>query len=108
TIVQLWESPKEIGKRDFMKVNKALAIFDKVGTMKPYILDAVTKIEYGNATFHATQQFIQEIEVKEDNLIVKLTLDETRCKANDICGISTSKKELEEAEACCSPATGSC
>ena len=24
TIIQLWESPKELGKRDFMKVDKAL------------------------------------------------------------------------------------
>ena len=108
TVVQLWEDPKEIGKRNFMKVDKAIAIFDKVGTMKPYVLDAVIKIEYGNATFHTTQQFIEQIEVKENDLIVKLTLDVTRCKATNICGVPTSEKENETTDSCCSPASGCC
>ena len=106
TIVQLWESPKEIGKRDFMKVGKALQIFDRVGTMKPYNFEAKLKIEYGNATFHATQQFVENIVVEGENLIVKLTLDQVKCKANDKCGLP--EKKLDVVEACCTPTSGCC
>ena len=45
TIVQLWESPNEIGKTEYMSVYKALAILKKVGKMKPYALDAEIKFE---------------------------------------------------------------
>lgn len=106
TIVQLWESPKELGKRDFMKVGKALQIFDTVGNMKPYVLDAELKIEYGNTSFHATQQFIGDIEIQENDLIVKLSLDQVRCKANDKCGIP--EKKLETIMASCEPTSGCC
>lgn len=34
TIIQLWESPKEIGKRDYMTSYKALAILNKVDSIK--------------------------------------------------------------------------
>ena len=35
TIIQLWESPNELDKKEFMSVYKALAILNKVGKMKP-------------------------------------------------------------------------
>lgn len=106
TIVQLWESPTELGKRDFMTAGKAMQIFDKVGSMKPYNLNSVVKIEYGNATFHAAQQFVKNIEVKEDQVIVELTLDEVGCKANELCGVP--EVELQTADACCAPSSGCC
>lgn len=106
TIVQLWESPKELGKRDFMKAGKAIEIFDRVATMKPYDLDAELKIEYGNSSFHATQQFVENIVLDGNNLVVKLTLDQVRCKANDKCGLP--ERKLENTSACCEPATGCC
>ena len=36
TIIQLQESPKELGKRDYMKVEKAMDILNRVGDLKPY------------------------------------------------------------------------
>lgn len=107
TIVQLWESPKEIGKRDFMKVHKALAILEKVGQIKEYTLNAEIKIEYSNATFHTAQLFIEEIVSKENDLIVKLNIYKTDCKANELCGI-TEKDEVKVETACCAPSSGCC
>lgn len=106
TIIQLWESPKEIGKRDFMKVDKALSILNKVGEMKPYTQNAELKIEYSNATFHTTQQFIKSIDVIDSNLIVRLTLDQTKCKATEICCINEEKElvaseQFEPNSICC-------
>ena len=58
TIIQLWESPNEIGKTEYMSVYKAMAILKKVGKMKPYTLDAEVKFEYSNVTFNTAQLFV--------------------------------------------------
>mgnify|MGYP003670768610 FL=1 len=34
TIIQLWESPEEVGKRDYMLSHKALEILDRVDSIK--------------------------------------------------------------------------
>ena len=39
TIIQLWESPNELGKTEFMSAYKALAILKKVGKMKSYVTE---------------------------------------------------------------------
>jgi hypothetical protein len=106
TIVQLWESPKELGKTNYMKAGKALQILMEVGTLRAYNSNAIVKIEYGNATFHATQQCIDTIVVKENLLIMQLTVDEVRCKAIELCGIPV--KEVEAATTCCDPSSGCC
>ena len=108
TVVQLWESPKEIGKRNFMEVGKALDILNKVGQMKTYDLAAELKIEYSNATFHTAQLFVNDIIVKGTDLIIKLVVEKTDCKANELCGIPSQKKEVELAAACCEPSSGCC
>lgn len=106
TVVQLWESPNELDKTQYMTAGKALQIFEKVGKMKAYNSNAVVKIEYGNATFHPTQQFIEDVTVRGNQLVVQLSLDAVRCKANDICGVP--EKELEVGAACCAPSSGCC
>lgn len=108
TIIQLWESPKEIGKTEYMSVYKALAILKKVGKMKPYVLDAEIKIEYSNATFHTAQLFINDFEIKAKQLIFKLGVEQTDCKAKEVCGISEVLQPVgSNAEPCCSP-DGNC
>tara|TARA_R110002094_G_scaffold76612_7_gene83556 strand:- start:764 stop:1261 length:498 start_codon:yes stop_codon:yes gene_type:complete len=108
TVIQLWESPNELGKRDFMKVNKALEILERVGNMKPYILDAEVKFEYSNDTFNTAQLFINDFEIHDSNLIFKLAIEKTDCKAQEICGISeVLEPVLEKDEPCCSP-NGNC
>jgi len=105
TIIQLWESPYELGKTEFMSVYKALGILNKVGKMKTYVSDAEVKIEYGNATFHATQLFVDRLEARGTNLIVKLSVQKTDCKAKELCGLP---EEPTTAQSSCSPNSGCC
>ncbi len=112
TIIQLWESPEELGKRDFMKTAKALSILDRVGGMKPYTLDAEVKFEYSNASFHTAQLFVNDFEIRDDNLIIKLAVEKTDCKAKSVCGTSKATAQEKEVvlateEPCCSP-NGNC
>ena len=109
TIIQLWESPSEIGKTEFMSSYKALGILKKVGKMKSYELDAEVKIEYGNSLFHTAQLFINDFDIKNNNLIVKLAVEKTDCKAKEECGITEDLKvDAMEGEPCCSPDGGCC
>lgn len=105
TIIQLWESPSELGKTEFMSVYKAIGILNKVGKIKPYIADAEVKFEYGNATFHATQLFINTVEIINSNLIVKLSVSKTDCKAKELCGVP---EEAIAEQPSCSPNSGCC
>jgi hypothetical protein len=109
TIIQLWESPKELDKRDFMKVEKGLEILNRVGNLKPYDYESEVKIEYSNASFNTAQLYIQDAEIKNDTLIFKLSIEDTRCKANDKCGIpKIEEKVLETEPSCCTPESGCC
>lgn len=108
TIIQLWESPKEIGKTEYMSVYKALAILKKVGKMKPYSLDSEVKFEYSNALFHTAQLFVNDYEIIGQNLIVKLAIEKTDCKAKETCGVAeVTTSEASKLEPCCSP-DGNC
>ena len=109
TIIQLWESPLEKGKTEYMSVLKALGILNKVGKMKPYELESEVKFEYSNATFHTAQLFVNDFEIKENNLIIKLAVEKTDCKAKDICGVPEEKEAvLANDEPCCSPEGNCC
>ena len=107
TVIQLWESPSELGKTEFMSTFKALGILNKVGRMKPYELDAEVKFEYGNALFHATQLFVNDFEIRGDQLLLKLAVTPVDCKAKDACGVP--EPATVEAEAgSCAPGSGCC
>ena len=108
TIIQLWESPNELDKTEYMSVYKALGILNKVGQMKAYDLDAEVKFEYSNATFHTAQLFVNDFEIRNNDLIIKLAVEKTDCKAKSTCGVDEQVKEpvLTE-EPCCSP-DGNC
>lgn len=107
TVIQLWESPKEIGKRDFMSVYKALSILKKVERMKPFDLESEVKFEYSNETFHTAQLFINDFEIRDSNLIIKLGVEKTNCKASDICGVPEEAAVISQGESCCTP-DGNC
>ncbi len=105
TIIQLWESPIELGKSNYMSAYKALGILKKVGQMKAYEMDAPVKIEYGNAMFHTTQLHISDFDVREGQLIIKLSVPSTDCKAKEACGIpETATTETNS----CAPESGCC
>ena len=106
TIVQLWESPSEIGKTKFMTVYKATSIVNKVGRMKAYDMDSEIKFEYGNPHFHTTQLSVFDYELRERQLILKLSTTKTDCKAKEQCGIPVTAEASEQA--CCDPASGCC
>ena len=107
TIIQLWESPEELGKTEYMSVYKALGILKKVGQIKAYVLDAEVKFEYSNATFHTAQLFVNDFEIRQTNLILKLAVEKTDCKAKDTCGVTAKNDMVVESEPCCAP-NGSC
>jgi hypothetical protein len=100
TLIQLWESPREIGKRDFMKVDKALSILDRVAHMKPYDLEAEVRFEYSNASFHTAQLFVNDFDIQDDNLIIKLAVEKTDCKAASAC-CTPQYKTVKPEMACC-------
>lgn len=103
TVIQLWESPSEIGKTTYMTVYKALGILSKVNKIKPLIGDTILKFEYGNATFHTAQLAVSGFNIINNNLIIQLTNSITDCKAKDVCGIP------EPATAnSCTPGSGCC
>ncbi len=109
TIVQLWESPSELGKTEYMTVLKALGILKKVGKMKPYDLDSEVKFEYSNDTFHTAQLFVNDFEIRDSQLIFNLAVEKTDCKAKEACGVDETSKEVPVTEAaCCSPGGGCC
>ncbi len=109
TIVQLWESPKEKDKRDYMTAYKALSILNKVDRMKPMVRDAEIKFEYSNADFHTAQLFVNDFSLNQKELVIHLAVQKTDCKAKDTCGVQeTAVASEQETAACCSPESGCC
>src|SRR6056297_185997 len=87
TIIQLWESPKEVGKRDFINTNKALEILNRVDSIKPMEKGVEVKFEYSNDQFHTAQLYVHNYRADEGQLIVDLGVTPTDCKAKDTCGV---------------------
>lgn len=107
TVIQLWESPSEIGKTEYMTVYKALSILKKVGRMRNYDPQSETKIEYGNDRFHTAQLFLNDYDMNEKQLIVKLDVAPTDCKAKETCGVPETQTETFAAEGC-APGSSCC
>jgi hypothetical protein len=113
TIIQLWESPSELGKTEYMSSYKALGILKKVGEMKPFDMQAEVKFEYGNALFHTAQLFVDHYAVQNRRLLLTLSVEKTDCKAKEACGVPVSANVSEAREAvtadeCCTPGGGCC
>jgi hypothetical protein len=105
TIIQLWESPKELGKRDYMVVEKALSILNKVDKIKPMEKDVEIKFEYSNALFHTAQLFVLSYQIKDNNLLFHLGVEKTDCKAKETCGVPENSEVMESS---CAPSSGCC
>ena len=97
THLQLWESPIEIGKPNYLKADKVLSILQKVNSIKALLLDTDIKIEYGNEAFSTSVMPIESLEISANYVKMKLFMGQTGCKANDVCGIP----EVKEENACC-------
>ncbi len=108
TVIQLWESPKEIGKTEYMTSTKALNILNKVDKMRPMELGAELKFEYSNASFHTAQLFVADIFVSDRQLLVQLSVKQTDCKAKENCGVPAGYTTSQAQEAACAPGSGCC
>jgi len=108
TVIQLWESPAELNKRDFMKVEKALSILEVVNKKQALRLENVVKFEYSNAHFHTATLHVVAIKEVDDKLVVSLRVEDTRCKAPDVCGQPKIKVAIGEREESCTPGSGCC
>ena len=102
TVIQLWESPEEKDKTEYMTADKALKILRKVHSIKPMDLSAEVKFEYGNSSFHTAHLYVADASVSTDRLIVSLAVNKTDCKAR----VSNSGPESDNA--CCPPQSGGC
>lgn len=106
TVIQLWESPSELGKTEYMTAYKAQGILKKVGKMRAYDMNAVVRIEYGNSLFHTAQLFINDFEIKDNQILLKLAVEPTDCKAKETCGVP--EPAVAAAEQACAPGSGCC
>lgn len=107
TVIQLWESPAEAGKTDFMTADKAMSILSKVDRMKPMDPSAILKFEYGNAEFHTAQLQVTGTSLHGEKLLVKMSVNPTDCKAKELCGVPEPIAVGAEAGGC-TPGSGCC
>ncbi len=103
TLVQLWESPSEIGKTEYLSVYKAMGILKKVDRLRTMDKEAEIRFEYGNSEFHAAQLCVAGISAISGELVVHLHAIETDCKAKDSCGVPEP-----QATETCAPGSGCC
>ncbi len=105
TVIQLWESPQEKNKKEFMTAEKALKILKQVHRMRPMDLTAVVKFEYSNSSFHTAQLFVSDYSLNNSQLVIKLAVNETDCKAKEACA---PVQQENQQSACCEPASNCC
>ena len=106
TVIQLWESPDEHDKEEYLSTNKALGILNKVDSIKPMEKDVEVKFEYSNTEFHTAQLFVNDFVLEQNKLIMKLAIEKTDCKARETCGVPETTESKEEA--CCAPGGNCC
>jgi hypothetical protein len=81
THIQLWESPKEKNKKEFLTVNKFMKILKRVDSINQLWLETEVKIEFGNEEFHTSIMDITDFRIIKNQLIIKLFSVNTTCKA---------------------------
>ena len=113
-VLQLWE-PENKEESQAMTVPKALSIIEQVEKSIDLHPKAIVKIEYGNDNFPTRQMLLEQFELSNDHLIVKLHADKTQCKAIDrgeTCGTPKKRKVtlagLPIADQNCDPGSGCC
>lgn len=107
TIIQLWESPTEKDKRNYMSAYKAMGILSKVDHIKPMEKDAEVKFEYSNPQFHTAQLYVNDHTIQGDTLLLRLGVEKTDCKAKETCGVPVLS-EQETSSNSCAPGSGCC
>ncbi|MCF6346809.1 MAG: DUF6428 family protein [Flavobacteriaceae bacterium] len=108
THLQIWESPKEIEKEDYMTVDKVIDILDRVDSIRPLWLETEVKVEFGNEDFHTSILSIENTISESDRLIVKLFTNKTGCKAQEECGVLVEETSRVSTEESCCSGSGCC
>lgn len=106
TVIQLWESPKEVDKTEYMTAYRALGILNKANRIKPLVHDTEVKFEYSNNNFHTAQLFVNDYVYNESKIIFKLATKKTDCKAKKTCGVEETTNGAAVAQ--CAPGSGCC
>ncbi|GAB3574077.1 hypothetical protein GCM10027578_36090 [Spirosoma luteolum] len=95
-VLQLWE-PGGAATGRAMPVRKALSIVELVQQQLPLDPAAPVKIEFGNSRFDTRQLYPVDWLLTSDQLTVRLTPDQTQCKAQNRPGPDGTLA------ACCGP-----
>ncbi len=93
TIIQLM-GPNRLDKSEFMSVEKFLKIYNQVSSSLPVRPESEVRIEYGNSQQPAIHYHIENLEISENAVRVRLSPPGVTCKASD--------RKIEGA-ACCGP-----
>jgi len=107
TIIQLWESPDEKDTLEYMTASKAMDILNKVDKIKPMEKEVEVKFEYSNERFHTAQLFVNDFSLNANQLVLKLGVEQTDCKARETCGTPVAVT-VEADGTSCSPESGCC
>ena len=107
TIIQLWESPDEKDSLEYMTAFKALGILNKVDKIKPMERAVEVKFEYSNERFHTAQLFVNDFSISTNQLIMKLGVKQTDCKAKETCGAPV-ETAIQSGAPSCAPDSGCC
>lgn len=111
TVIQLWEPEQAEETRRSLSTRKALAILGRVGAVQPLLKERPLKFEYGNPDFHTSQLPVMGYEIQPDRVLLKLGIDTTQCKAQELCGPAASSPQAvkeEVAASSCAPGSGCC
>ena len=79
TVVQLWHDGTEAADR-FMTANTANKIFKKVDSIKPLRQDTPIFFEWGDAAMSTSVYEVKDVEVSDNQIIVKTFVPPTVCK----------------------------
>lgn len=101
THIQLWESPTEIGKEYYITTDKAVAILERVHSIRSLWLETEVKVEFGNTDFHTSVLSVENVISDANTVTIKLYANKTECKALDTCGVSEEVANKQEETACC-------
>ena len=81
-VIQLW-NPGDEPEREHMRVNKFLAIYDRVSEQVPVSNKAEVRFEYGDTRRPAMSYHVERLEPREAQLLVHLRAPVVTCKARD-------------------------
>ncbi len=109
TVIQLWAPDN--AKEPFMRVGKFLSIYSRVAERIPVAEDAGVRLEYGDIGAPAISYHVQNIQLKDKEVVVRLAPPAVTCKArersysDELENLTHDLPVLDTASNCCAPTT---